>query len=649
MEVTGAPSRQRATAPGGQDDAGNRLPDIYRVGRENRLLSDGTHLYYYDGEGNLQRRVESGPGITETFVWDSGRLLRMTKTNSALQVMQQIDYGHDALGRQSAKKSTTYTTPGNLATGTTTQSGFVYDGNRLEFEIGLGAGAGAGKIKTHYAYGPDGQIDAVDQEGRTLWMFADASRVIRSIGFAEVNIANGTTTDWKILHREYDEWGKSRNFARADGTPGSVYRGNALDAQYLKDAPQFFQGARWDADVKLFNSSGRWYDPVSGRYTSDDGSPNGYQYGEGDPVRPRYSALTKFSNADYNQIYGTGVSGAFNYFVGEGTRSAVGNDRLARASDTQLLVGTTLVAGGVVLGGYGTAYAIAAGTSATGVGVGGYLGSQAGLSAVETGLEIGLTWAFGGQVTAGSAASSFAKNFAVNSITGGFGGGATLLGKAAGYAGRQASEIGADTALDVAHGSDLRSSLLINAVGSIGGELAFKALGRAYNSQLSHQAFAYARGFERGYFSVSAGPVYLGSVIGGAGGMGRRLQSAHRMGVEEAMELGSLSVTTRYRAGATKAPDHHLFPQELRSAFARRGLRDIDKFLVRLDEGVHQALHFKTATDVLDGGFWNNEFFRRMMAKEAESGPLSRREILRIGAQMRRDYIPGTKLLSEDS
>jgi len=113
----------------------------------------------------------------------------------------------------------------------------------------------------------------------------------------------------------------------------------------------------------------------------------------------------------------------------------------------------------------------------------------------------------------------------------------------------------------------------------------------------------------------------------------------------EALQSGAIQKTTKYRAGATKSSDHHIFPRQLRQKFTQRGFHDIDNYLIRLDEGTHQALHFKQAGDALKGGFWNNEFMRRMNDMEAQIGNLTRRDILRIGAQMRRDYLPGLKLL----
>lgn len=117
--------------------------------------------------------------------------------------------------------------------------------------------------------------------------------------------------------------------------------------------------------------------------------------------------------------------------------------------------------------------------------------------------------------------------------------------------------------------------------------------------------------------------------------------------IGEALEQGAIRRTTLQRAGASKSPDHHLFPQELRGELAKRGFSDIDNFLVRLDQGTHEALHYKLPGDTLKGGFWNNEFLKRMTDMESRLGQLDRRQLLRIGAQMRRDYLPGVKLLRE--
>ncbi|MCY2977824.1 MAG: polymorphic toxin-type HINT domain-containing protein [Planctomycetota bacterium] len=117
--------------------------------------------------------------------------------------------------------------------------------------------------------------------------------------------------------------------------------------------------------------------------------------------------------------------------------------------------------------------------------------------------------------------------------------------------------------------------------------------------------------------------------------------------IDDALSSGAIRRTTLQRAGVAKSPDHHLFPQELRGEFAKRGFNDIDDFLVRIDQGTHEALHYKLPDQVLKGGFWNNEFLKRMTDMESTLGQLDRRQLLRLGSQMRRDYLPGVKLFRE--
>ena len=77
--------------------------------------------------------------------------------------------------------------------------------------------------------------------------------------------------------------------------------------------------------------------------------------------------------------------------------------------------------------------------------------------------------------------TTFAKNFGLNLATGGIGGKTKLFGKALGKAGsfalRNSIEVGIETAFDVGYrGRDFGDSLLMNGIGSVGGELLIKGL-----------------------------------------------------------------------------------------------------------------------------------------------------------------------------
>ncbi|MCZ2341264.1 MAG: DUF2380 domain-containing protein, partial [Bacteroidales bacterium] len=101
------------------------------------------------------------------------------------------------------------------------------------------------------------------------------------------------------------------------------------------------------------------------------------------------------------------------------------------------------------------------------------------------------------------------------------------------------------------------------------------------------------------------------------------------------MQRSGISETTRLRAGVVRPDRHHIFPQSRRAWFERRGV-DIDRYTLQLDRGTHSALHYGGGPG-RGGGFWNNEVMQRLTEREAQLGrQLSTREILQIGADMRR-------------
>jgi hypothetical protein len=100
----------------------------------------------------------------------------------------------------------------------------------------------------------------------------------------------------------------------------------------------------------------------------------------------------------------------------------------------------------------------------------------------------------------------------------------------------------------------------------------------------------------------------------------------------DALEEG-LSVRRGVDIGIKRPPRHHIFPQEMREFFGQRGFKDIDNFTIRLDDATHQAIH-----KWMGSGPWNDIMKSRILDKEAElARMLSRREILGIGAAMRRE------------
>src|SRR5262249_26041206 len=137
-----------------------------------------------------------------------------------------------------------------------------------------------------------------------------------------------------------------------------------------------------------------------------------------------------------------------------------------------LWAGGKLLGWGMAIVGSAGAGAVVGGTTAAGTvtvgSVASYLGTQAAISAGETGVEWAMSGLTGSQF---NPYASFGKNIWLNPATGGIGGTVKYGGKFGAYALRQGIETVGDTAIDVGvYGNDLGYSLATNLAGNIIGE-----------------------------------------------------------------------------------------------------------------------------------------------------------------------------------
>lgn len=117
-----------------------------------------------------------------------------------------------------------------------------------------------------------------------------------------------------------------------------------------------------------------------------------------------------------------------------------------------------------------------------------------------------------------------------------------------------------------------------------------------------------------------------------------------RPAVTDGMRRSGINETTRARAGVVRPDRHHIFPQAERDWFAQRGV-DIDRYTLQLDWGTHSALHYGGGPG-RGGGFWNNTVMQRLHDAESAAGrQLTQREILAIGAKMRKEFASGFRAI----
>ena len=246
------------------DDAGNRVtpsdPNGISIGSDNQLLADSQYTYTYDLVGNLETRTSKTTNDYENYTWDHrNRLTKIEKFDSGNNATETIEYTYDALDRRTAKEITDH--PGN---NTTTET-FVYDGQHIVLRFI------DGDLSNRYLHGP--QIDQIladevvstsGQAGDVYWMMTD------HLGTVEAILEWDTTTGGPQFVNKitYDAFGEVESET------------NATAVDYLFG----FTGRERDVESDFNYYRARYYDPVSGRFISQDpisfaaGDANLYRY-----------------------------------------------------------------------------------------------------------------------------------------------------------------------------------------------------------------------------------------------------------------------------------------------------------------------------------------------------------------------------------
>jgi hypothetical protein len=114
----------------------------------------------------------------------------------------------------------------------------------------------------------------------------------------------------------------------------------------------------------------------------------------------------------------------------------------------------------------------------------------------------------------------------------------------------------------------------------------------------------------------------------------------------EGQDVDDLQNVNKVGAGMKAKPQHHVFPQEYRKFFEERGFvgqRSIDKFVVKLSDADHQAIHgganWKLARKVWKDGEWNNKVINTIKSEEIIQGrKLGFEEIKAIVEKIMKDY-----------
>ena len=260
---------------------GNRTNTGYQTGSDNQLLSNGTYTYSYDADGNETARwiasgsneTQPGTGDTDitTYQWDyRNRLTTVTHyATYGSAADKTVAYTYDAFNRMVTETVV-------QGSGAWTKTVFVYSGSQaaLQFDSSGTSGSpgslAAADLSHRYLWGAavdqllaDEQISTPGQAGNVVWPLADNLGTIRDL--ATYNAQTGVTS--VANHRVYDSFGNLASQVNpATGQPAAV------------DCIFGYTGKYFDTATGLQYNIERWYDPLTGRWASQD--PSGFSAGD---------------------------------------------------------------------------------------------------------------------------------------------------------------------------------------------------------------------------------------------------------------------------------------------------------------------------------------------------------------------------------
>ncbi len=257
------------------DQNGNRQTangHTYQTHANNELFKDGVYTYAYDDEGNRETADSSSLEVSLYYVYDHRN--RLTKayisTESGTQIVQYTYDPFDRLVRRAVDED-----------GDETYDSFeyfVYDGSDpvLEFVDADGEGENEPELARRYLNGPavdqvlaeEDLEEALSAANRVLWHLDDHQGTTRDLVDAVGEV---------IEHYRFDSYGNLLGIEDAEGDP--IYGDPSTRFLYT--------GLFRDPTTGLYLTQTRWYDPVTGQWTTEDwiwDDTNSYRYVRNSPT-----------------------------------------------------------------------------------------------------------------------------------------------------------------------------------------------------------------------------------------------------------------------------------------------------------------------------------------------------------------------------
>lgn len=227
------------------DGGGNRTDRGSVIESGNRLAGHDGWQLFYDDDGNLIRRYKAGV-LDQTLTWNAfGQLTAVTTVGAGT-----VTFQYDGMGRRIRK------------TGPQGSTDYVYDGSDMVAE----ANAATGNVSAAYTYLPgiDLPYEVTRHDGGEP---VHGQYVIDHQGSVLGIVSYGAL----VNEYRYDPWGRTE-----------------VVKEGMKN-PLRFAGREFDTETGLYYLRARYYDPLVGRFISEDpshlaGGLNLYAYAANNPI-----------------------------------------------------------------------------------------------------------------------------------------------------------------------------------------------------------------------------------------------------------------------------------------------------------------------------------------------------------------------------
>jgi RHS repeat-associated protein len=270
----------------GYDDNGNRetvtnsggANQDYDTGSDNRLTDDDTYTYAYDNEGNRTRRTHKASYDSTVYLWDHrNRLVEVkeydghnTATTTDDTLIEQVWNYYDAANQWIRR---VVDTDGATGQALVKQTVFIHENGQIVLQFDK---TGSGSLAT------------ADLSHRYLWANAVdqllADEKVNDLFNAGLNETLWALTDHKgTVHDLANDSGNVVNHLVYDTAGNVLSQTNATYDPFFK-----YNGKPYDITTGIYWMQARWYDPVAGRWLSQDiiwDGANKYVYVGNAPTR----------------------------------------------------------------------------------------------------------------------------------------------------------------------------------------------------------------------------------------------------------------------------------------------------------------------------------------------------------------------------